>query len=35
MPEWNEINEYRMMECFIYELPAGRNLDVLEQASKG
>lgn len=24
-----------MMECFIYELPAGRNQDVLEQAIKG
>ena len=35
MPEWNEINEYRMMERFIYELPVGRNQDVLEHAIRG
>ena len=35
LPGQYEINEYRMMECFIYELPAGRNQDVLEQAIRG
>lgn len=35
LPGQYEINEYRMMESFIYELPAGRNQDVLEQAIRG
>lgn len=35
LPGQYEINEYRMMEYFIYELPAGRIRDVLEQAIRG
>lgn len=35
LPGQYEINEYRMMERFIYELPAGRNQGVLEQAIRG
>jgi len=35
LPGQYEIHEYRMMENFIYELPAGRNQDILEQAIKG
>ena len=35
LPGQYEINEYRMMERFIYELPVGRNQDVLEKAIRG
>ena len=35
LPGQYEINEYRMMKRFIYELPVGRNQDVLEQAIRG
>ena len=35
LPRQYEINEYRMMKRFIYELPVGRNQDVLEQAIRG
>lgn len=35
LPGKYEINEYRMMKRFIYELPVGRNQDVLEQAIRG
>ncbi len=35
LPGQYEINEYCMMESFIYELPVGRNQDVLEQAIRG
>lgn len=35
LPGQYDINEYRMMECFIYELPAGRNQDILAQAIRG
>lgn len=35
LPGQYDINEYRMMEDFIYELPAGRQQDVLEQAIRG
>lgn len=35
LPGQYDINEYRMMESFIYELPAGRAQDVLEQAIRG
>lgn len=35
LPGQYEINEYRMMEEFIYELPAGKNQDVLERAIRG
>lgn len=35
LPGQYKINEYRMMECFIYELPAGRKQDILEQAIRG
>lgn len=35
LPGQYDINEYHMMESFIYELPAGRAQDVLEQAIRG
>lgn len=35
LPGRYDINEYRMMESFIYELPVGRNQSVLEQAIRG
>lgn len=35
LPGQYDINEYRMMENFIYELPSGRNQDKLEQAIRG
>lgn len=35
LPGQYEIHEYRMMENFIYELPEGRNQDILEQAIRG
>ena len=35
LPGQYEINEYRMMERFICELPVGRNQDVLEKAIRG
>ena len=31
LPGQYDINEYRIMEEFIYELPAGKNQDVLER----
>lgn len=35
LPGQYDINEYRMMEDFIYELPTGRIQDDLEQAIRG
>lgn len=35
LPGQYEINEYHMMEEFIYELPVGKNQDVLERAIRG
>ncbi len=35
LPEQYDINEYRIMEEFIYELPQGKNQDVLERAMQG
>ncbi len=35
LPGQYEINEYRMMEEFIYDLPSGKNQDVLESAIRG
>jgi len=35
LPGQYDINEYRMMENFIYELPTGRIQDILEQAIRG
>ena len=35
LPDSYDINEYRMMEDFIYELPEGRSQVVLEQAIRG
>ncbi len=35
LPGQYEINEYRMMEEFIYDLPAGKNQDALERAIRG
>lgn len=35
LPRQHDINEYRMMEDFIYELPEGRSQVVLEQAIRG
>ena len=35
LPEQYDINEYRIMEEFIYELPEGKNRDVLERAIQG
>ena len=32
LPGQYDINEYRIMEEFIYELPEGKNRDVLERA---
>lgn len=32
LPGQYEINEYRIMEEFIYDLPEGRNQDTLERA---
>ena len=35
LPGQYDINEYRIMEEFIYELPQGKNQDVLERAMQG
>lgn len=35
LPGQYEINEYHMMEEFIYELSVGKNQDVLERAIRG
>lgn len=35
LPGQYEINEYRIMEEFIYDLPEGRNQDTLERAILG
>ena len=35
LPGQYDINEYRIMEEFIYELPAGKNQDVLARAIQG
>ncbi len=35
LPSQYDINEYRMMEKFIYELPVGRAQEVLEAAIRG
>ena len=35
LPGQYDINEYRIMEEFIYELPEGKNQDVLERAIQG
>ena len=35
LPGQYDINEYRLMEEVIYELPAGKNLDVLTGAIQG
>ena len=35
LPGQYDINEYRMMEKFIYELPTGKNQDMLERAIQG
>lgn len=35
LPGQYDINEYRIMEEFIYELPTGRNQDVLARAIQG
>ena len=35
LPRQYDINEYHMMEDFIYELPAGKNQDILQQAIRG
>ena len=35
LPGQYDINEYRIMEEFIYELPAGRNQDVLARTIQG
>lgn len=35
LPGQYEINEYRIMEEFIYDLPEGRNQDTLERAIQG
>lgn len=35
LPGQYDINEYRIMEEFIYELPEGKNQDVLERAMQG
>ena len=35
LPGQYDINEYRIMEEFIYELPEGKNQDVLEKAIQG
>lgn len=35
LPGQYDINEYSMMESFIYELPAGKKQDILEQAIRG
>ena len=35
LPRQYDINEYRMMEEFIYELPTSKNQDVLERAIRG
>lgn len=35
LPGQYDINEYRIMEEFIYELPEGKNRDVLERAIQG
>ena len=35
LPGQYEINEYRIMEEFIYDLPEGRNQDILERAIQG
>ncbi|MCD7737903.1 MAG: hypothetical protein LUH58_02530 [Lachnospiraceae bacterium] len=35
LPGQYDINEYRMMEEYIYELPSGKNQDILERAIRG
>ena len=35
LPGQYDINEYRIMEEFIYELPAGKNQDVLARVIQG
>ena len=35
LPRQYDMNEYRMMEEFIYDLPAGRAQDVLDAAIRG
>lgn len=35
LPRQYDINEYRMMEEFIYEIPSGRAQDVLEAVIRG
>lgn len=35
LPRHYDINEYRMMEEYIYELPSGKNQDILERAIRG
>lgn len=35
LPGQYEINEYRIMEEFIYDLPEGRNQDTLERVIQG
>lgn len=35
LPGQYDINEYRMMEEFIYELPAGKNQDILDRTIRG
>jgi len=35
LPGQYDINEYRIMEEFIYELPAGKNQDVLARTLQG
>ena len=35
LPGQYDINEYRIMEEFVYELPAGKNQDVLARAIQG
>ena len=35
LPGQYEINEYRIMEEFIYDLPEGRNQDTLERTIQG
>ena len=35
LPGQYDINEYRIMEEFIYELPSGKNQDVLARAIQG
>ena len=35
LPRQYDMNEYRMMEEFIYDLPAGRAQDALDAAIRG